>query len=111
MPTRARRYLYIRESLAISIPESELGSGKTLTANICATSSGNPSAISSCTGSATASGSAYSITIARSLLQSALGTTYLNKSVWLHLDDGAAWHDTWEFVVTDVDPDLLAVLT
>ena len=107
--TRAPQYLYIRESLSIVIAESELGSGKTLTAKICATNTGDPADIGSLTGTATASASAYTITLARSALVTDLADR-LTKRVWLHLDDGAAWHDCREYVVTDVDPDLLPAL-
>lgn len=109
MGNRRARYLYIRESLSAVLLETEVGSGKTCRARICATKAGDPSAIGSSSASATASGGLYTLTIARATLVTDLAAM-LNQKVYLHLDDGAAWHDVYEYVVTDVDPDLLADL-
>jgi len=105
MPRR-RQYLYLYESLAISVLESQLGSGKTLTAKFCATSPGNPAAIGTLTATATASGGTYAITFPMSDLVSQLGTAYIDEPVFLRLSDGTAWTDVYEFVATDIDPDL-----
>lgn len=109
MATHAKQYLYIRRSYSFSVTEAEIGTGKTLTAKICATSTGDPTAISSCTGSAAASSGVYTVTLARTLLQSALSAS-LTKVVYAHLDDGAAWHDVFPMVVTDVAPETLPAL-
>lgn len=107
MPRRALEWLYIRESLSVSIPESELGSGKTLTAKFSATAEGDPADIGSLTETATASASAYSVEFTRADLVTDLATAYVGRRVYLHLDDGAAWHDVWPYKVTDTDPSLL----
>jgi hypothetical protein len=110
MPTRRREYLYLYESLAISVPEAQLGSGKTLTATICASNKGAPAAIGTLTATATAVAASYDITFAMSSLVSQLGTAYVDQTVYLHLADAVAWRDVFEYVVTDVDPDLLPPL-
>lgn len=110
MTTRRRQYLYLYESLAISIPESQLGAGKTLTATICASQRGAAAAIGSLTTTATAVAASYDATFALSALVSQLGTNYLDATVYLHLTDSVAWRDVYEFVVTNVDPDLLPPL-
>jgi hypothetical protein len=111
MATRRRQYLYIYESLAISIPESQLGSGKTLTAKFCESSRGDPSDIGTLTETAAAVSSSYDIEFVMADLVSQLGTDYVGKPVYLHLSDGVAWRDVYSYVVTDVDPDLLDPLT
>lgn len=110
MATRRKEYLFIYVSKTIEIPESELGSGKTLTGTFSSTSRGAPSAIGSLSESATALSEQYTLEFLRADFVSQLGADYIGKSVFLHLDDGAAWHDTYEYVVTDVDPDLLPPL-
>jgi hypothetical protein len=110
MPTRRREYLYLYESLAISVPEAQLGSGKTLTAKVCATGRGDPAAIGTLTATATAAAASYDITFAMSSFVSQLGTAYVEQTVFLHLSDGVAWRDVYEYVVTDLDPDLLPPL-
>ena len=106
---RAKQYVYLYESLGVTIPESQLGTGKTLTAYWATSKKGAPSALSSSTKTATASGESYTITYTRTELQSFLAS--LNtQTVYLHLDDGTAWRDVWEYVVTDTDPDLMPTL-
>lgn len=106
---RKRQYLYLYESFRVTIAESELGAGKTLTAKFCASAAGDPSAIGSSTKTATASGGNYTITYTRTELQSALGTMN-RRDVWLHLDDGTAWRAVYGYNVTDTDPDTLPAL-
>lgn len=108
---RARQYLYIYESLLIEIPEAELGSGKTLDAKFSTLSKGKPStAIGSLSATATAAAAKYSIVFARAAFMTDLGDK-IGQAVNLHLDDGAAWHEVYPFLVTDVDPKLLPELT
>jgi hypothetical protein len=111
MATRRREYLYLYESLSISIPESQLGSGKTLTAMICASNRGAPADIGTLTETATAVSSSYDIEFVMADLVSQLGTDYVGKAVYLHISDGVAWRDVYHYVVTDVDPDLMDPLT
>jgi hypothetical protein len=41
---------------------------------------------------------------------SQLAAAYVEQAVFLHLSDGVAWRDVYEYVVTDQDPDLLPPL-
>ena len=106
MATRRRQYLFIYESLSVSIPESQLGSGKTLTAKFCASSRGDPADIGTLTETATAVSASYDVEFVMADLVSQLGTDYIDQTVYLHLSDGVAWRDVYEYVVTDLDPDL-----
>lgn len=110
MTIRAPQYLYLYTAFPVSI--TGLGTGKTVTAKFSATREGNPSAIGSLTVTLTETGSTgnYTGTFARADLLSELGSTYVNKPVYLHIDDGVVFHDVWPFRATDVDPDLLSPL-
>lgn len=110
MATRTREYLYLYDAFEIVDTEANLGTGKTITAFFSESRKGSASAIASSTKTATGSGGTYTITYSRSDLQTAL-SAYVNKTVYLHLDDGAAAHEVYEYVVTDTDPDLLPTLT
>ena len=106
---RAKQYVYLYESLGVTISEAQLGTGKTLTAYWATSKKGAPSALSSSTKTATASGGNYSITYSRTELQTFLASL-IGQTVYLHLDDAAARRDVWEYVVTDTDPDLMPTL-
>ena len=106
MATRRRQYLYLYESLSVSIPESQLGSGKTLTAKFCESANGDPADIGTLTETATAVSSSYDVEFVMADLVSQLGTDYVGETVYLHLTDSVAWRDVYEYVVTDKDPDL-----
>ena len=110
MATRRRQYLYLYESLSVSIPESQLGSGKTLTAKFCESSRGDPADIGTLTETAAAVSASYDVEFVMADLVSQLGTDYIDQTVYLHLSDGVAWRDVYEYVVTDIDPDLLPPL-
>jgi len=110
MATRRRQYLYLYQSLLVEIPESQLGVGKTLTAKFCATGRGDPAAIGTLTQTATAVASSYSVTFVMASFVSQLAAAYVEQAVFLHLSDGVAWRDVYEYVVTDQDPDLLPPL-
>lgn len=109
MSTRAKSYLHLYDGYRIVETEANIGTGKTVTAYFSESRKSSAAAIASSTKTATGSGGAYTLTYTRSELQTAL-SAYVNKSVWLHLDDGAAAHEAYEMVVTDTDPDLLDTL-
>lgn len=104
---RATAFLDIHKGLSISIPESELGSGKTLTAKWSEAKSGNPTSLAAIgtPKTATASASAYTITYTPSDLATDLAA-YDGKIVYLHLYDSAVWRDTFAYRVTQVDEDV-----
>ena len=110
MATRRRQYLYLYESLDVSIAEAELGAGKTLTAKFCTSNRGDPVAIGTLTETATAVTASYDVTFVLADLVAQLGTSYVDTTVYLHLTDGVAWRDVYEYLVTDIDPDLLPPL-
>lgn len=110
MATRGRQYLYLYESLDVSIPEAQLGGGKTLTATFCASNRGSPVAIGTLTETATAVAASYDVTFVLADLVSQLGASYVDTTVYLHLTDSVAWRDVYEYLVTDIDPDLLPPL-
>ena len=112
MATRVPEYLFLYESLTVSIPETGatgIGSSKTLTATFSSVR-GTLTAIGSLVATATAASGVYAITFARSSFLTDL-TASVGKRVWLFLDDGAAWRDVYEYQVTDVDPDLIPALS
>lgn len=109
MATRTREYLHIYDSFRIVDTEANLGTGKTVTSYFSESKKSSGSALASSTKTATGSGGSYTLTYSRSDLQTAL-SSYVNKSVYLHLDDGAAAHETYEYFVVDTDPDLLGPL-
>ena len=111
MATRPSTYLYIRDALQATLAESEVGTGKTCRLRVCATSAGDPVAIGSSSASATATAGVYTLTVARATLVTDLAASYLGKTIYVHLDDGAAWHAVFPMVVTDVDPALMPALT
>lgn len=104
---RLTQYLYVHDTFPIRISAP---TGLTITARICETKEGMPSAIGGLddTLSETDPGD-YGLDFSRTDLASDLAS-YMRRHVYLHLDDGAGWHDVWPFVVTDIDPDLLPPL-
>ena len=92
--------LFIRSAYTFTAPVSQLGTGKTVTVKVCATGTGDPSAIGSVTTTATEGASNYTATLSRSTLTSGL-SGMVGQSVWVHADDGAAWHVSQEYLVSD----------
>jgi hypothetical protein len=83
--------------------------GRTVTATICASNAGAPAAIGTLTEVGTEVTGVYTITFDRADLQSQLAA-YLNKTVWLHIDDGVTDREVYPYRPTNVDPDLLEPL-
>lgn len=109
---RAREYLDIYKGYGWRIAESELGSGKTLRVRFSEAKGGNPASVAligSLQKTATASANAY--TIAFTPTDFVDLASLVGKTVYAHLSDGAVWRDTFPFLVTDTDPDLLPALT
>jgi hypothetical protein len=92
--------LYLRNALTITIPVSQLGTGKTVTGKICTSAKGDPSAIGSSTGTFTEGASTYALTISRATLNTDLGGM-VGHTVAIHVDDGAGWHVSREYTVVD----------
>lgn len=107
--SRAIAFLDIHKGLSISIPEAELGSGKTLTAKWSELKSGNPTSLAAIgtPKTATAVSAAYSIGYTPTELATDLGTLD-GRVVYLHLYDSVVWRDTFAFRVTQVDEDVNA---
>lgn len=109
---RAREYLDIYKGYGWRIPESELGSGKTFRVRFSEAKGGNPATVAligSLEKTAGASASAYAIAFTPTEFVAALASL-VGKTVYAHLSDGAVWRDTFPFLVTDTDPDLLPPL-
>lgn len=104
---RASAFLDIFKAFQISIPESELGSGKTLTAKWSHEKSGDPTSLTAIgtPKTATVSSSAYTITYTPSDLETDLGSLN-NQVIYLHLYDSAAWRETYAYRVTTTDEDV-----
>lgn len=106
---RARALLDIYKAFRISIPESELGSGKTLTAKWSTSSAGDPTALTAIgtPKTATASASAYTINYTPSDLATDFAALN-NQVVYLHLYDSVAWRETYAYRVSTTDEDVFA---
>jgi hypothetical protein len=111
--SRLTQYLYVNEQLRVSVLLSEEGAGSTITARVCESDAGTPSAIGSLTATATTTSgtpAAYTLTFSAASLQSALAT-YVGRRVYLHVSSSAnGWYEVYPYLVTDRDPDLLAPL-
>ena len=108
MTTKRTQWLYLYQDYRVSVPESDLGSGKTCTFKLAETSPGDPAAIAAgVTGTATASGGEYARSFTRSDLRAALEASFVGRLIYLHADDGVNWHDVQPLRVTIIDPDLL----
>lgn len=104
---RARALLDIYKGLSIVIAESELGSGKTLTAKWSLASSGNPTSITAIgtPKTATAASSAYTITYTPTDLATDFAALN-NQVVYLHLYDSVVWRETYAYRVSTTDEDV-----
>lgn len=111
--SRLTQYLYVNEQLRVSVLLSEEGAGSTVTAKLCETDAGTPSAIGSLSVTATTtswSPAAYVLTFSASTLQSGLAS-YVGRRVYLHVSSSAnGWYEVYPYLVTDRDPDLLSPL-
>ncbi len=109
MTTRATALLDIYTGFQISIPESELGSGKTLTAKWSEAKQGNPATLTAIgtPKTATASASAYTITYTPTELATDLAA-FAPRVIYLHLYDGAVWRDCYPYRVITEDTDTFA---
>jgi hypothetical protein len=103
------QYLYLREPFAVSVSETQAGTGLTLTARFAETRDGSPDAINAALGSTTitASGGSYAFAITSANLVTHL-SAFINRVVFFHLfDNGGTFREVYAFRVTDTDPDLL----
>lgn len=108
---RAREYLDIYKGYTFSIPEAELGTGKTFRIRFSESKGGNPATVAligTLEKTATAVASAYTITFTPTDFADLSST--LNRTVYAHLSDGAVWRDVFAFVPVDTDPDALPEL-
>jgi hypothetical protein len=105
--TRTTLPLYVRKALPVAV--DGVGTGKTVIAKLCEERSGDPPAIGTLSITLTETGTTgnYTGLFARAALLSQITTAGLTgRVIYLHLDDGVAWHDVWAFRAVDVDPDL-----
>ena len=100
MATETATALYLRNSYTFTISATALGTGKTVTGKICATSRGDPSGIGSCSVTMTETGGNYVGTIGRSTILTDLAT-YVGLTVYVHVDDASAYHSRKPYVVTN----------
>ena len=111
--SRLTQYLYLNEQLRVSVLLAEEGAGSTITAKLCESDAGTPSAIGSLTATATTtSGSpaAYTVTFSAASLTSGLAA-YVGRRVFLHVSSSAnGWYEVYPYQVSDRDPDLLPQL-
>lgn len=110
---RPRQYLDVFRSTLFEVPESILGTGKTLRCRLSEARGGNPETVALVASlpevTATAVGGTYTINLTPTVLASLL-TAHLGRTIYAHLSDGSGWRDTWPLVPTDTDPDLLPAL-
>ena len=97
--------LYLQRGYSGTALVSQVGSGKTVTAKICASKAGAPAAIGSLSTTAAEGATYYTWSFTRAALSTALLTDYLGKSVYLHVDDGAQGHEVLWLVVVNDDED------
>lgn len=113
MTRRLSQYLYLYEPLEMEIAAAEVPDASTLSLKLCSSQRGDPDAIAAGVEvTASAVDGAFVPVIPSDELVAALAASYVTKRVWGHLyDDAGTLHDVYEFVVTDVDPDLMPALT
>lgn len=117
MSTATRRrpdYLYTGERLVVQVLESEAGAGATVVAAIAAVATAFPTAIAPAltqtVSTTTGSPAAYTATFSSTTLGTELAS-YIGRRVWLHVYSVlGGWYETYEYEVTNTDPDLLPPL-
>jgi hypothetical protein len=104
---RPTAFLDVHKGISITIPEAELGSGKTLTAKWSESKGGNPTGLTAIgtPKTATAASSAYTITYTPSDLNTDLAS-YTDRVVYLHLYDSVVWRDCYAYRITQTDEDV-----
>lgn len=113
MTRRTAQYLYLYEPLEMEVTASELPDASSLTLKLCRSRSGDPAAIAAGVSvTVSAVGGTFTPVISSAALVAALSPGDVTKRVFGFLHDNAGtFRDVYEFVVTDVDPDLLPPLT